>query len=65
MSIYRARLRIIAPFVVFATVVVILLKAFAPPPAPWTAGVPWVLLVVFWVYLAVMTRRERRRGREI
>ena len=66
MSIYRARLRIIAPFLAFTAVVVALIVGFVPRPAPpWTAAVPWVLLVLFWVYFGLMSRRERRRGRAI
>ena len=63
MSTFTDRLRIILPFVAFAAVVIILTGGIAPGHEAWAAALPWVLLVLFWVYLALMMRRARRSGR--
>ncbi len=62
MSTLKDRLRIILPFVAFTVAAVALSRVIAPGHATWAAALPWVLLVLFWVYLALMLRRYRRRG---
>ena len=61
-STFKDRLRIIRPFVAFIVAAVALTRVIAPGNATWAAALPWVLLVLFWVYLALMLRRDRRRG---
>ena len=63
MSTYKDRLRLILPFVAFVVVAIALSRLIAPAHTGWGAALPWVLLVLFWVYLALMIRRDRRRGR--
>ena len=62
MSTPMSRLRIIVPFVAFAAVVTALTFALAPEHPVWLAGLPWALLLIFWGYLAVLTRRGQRHA---
>jgi hypothetical protein len=62
-STYKDRLRVILPFVAFVVVTIVLSRLIAPGNTMWGAALPWLLLVLFWVYLALMIRRDRRRGR--
>ena len=63
MSIFRNRLRIVLVFAVLIVAAVGLSRVLAPGNAKWAAALPWVLLVLFWVYLALMSWLDRRRGR--
>ena len=62
MSTFKDRLRLILPFMTLIVTAVALTRVIAPGNATWAAALPWVLLALFWVYLAVMLRRDRRRG---
>ena len=57
------RLRIIFAFAGVIILAVTLTRVFVPGDSVWSAALPWVLLVLFWIYLFVMTRRDRRGGR--
>jgi hypothetical protein len=61
-STFKDRLRMILPFLAIVIAAVALSRLVAPGNATWAAALPWALLALFWVYLAVMIRRERRRG---
>ena len=60
MSTLMGRLRIILPFVAFAAIITALTFTLAPDNPAWFAGLPWALLLVFWGYLALLTRRGER-----
>ena len=59
---FKNRLRIILPFVAFSGAAIALSRVLAPGNATWAAVLPWLLLALFWVYLPLMIRRDKRRG---
>ena len=63
MSTSNHRLRIILAFAGVIVVAVLLTRLFVPRESVLSAALPWILLVLFWIYLLVMTRRDRGGGR--
>ena len=62
-STFKQRLWIILTFGAAIVLAVAATRAFPPDNHVWAALLPWLLLALFWLYLAVMIRRDRRRGR--
>ena len=56
-------LRIILAFAGVIILAVTLTRVFVPRDSVWSAALPWALLVLFWIYLLVMNRKDRGGGR--
>lgn len=63
MSTFKHRLWTVLAFAMVIVLAVAVSRAVAPDNQLWGALLPWGLLALFWIYLAVMSRRDRRRGR--
>ena len=62
MSGFKHRLWTIIAFGMLIVLAVAVSRAFASDNSVWAAALPWVLLVLFWICLFAMSRRDQRRG---